>query len=240
MNEPIRLDPKSDAEVRLWRTAAEVAGLFAGWRWVLIGGLMVAILERERGVTVSRTTLDVDVLIDVSAVTQSTRKAAHRLANAGFVAQPTIDGFAYRFMRGEDIVDLLAPDHLGPRADLVTSSPGKTVEAVGGRQALDRRRLVTVEVASESFSLPIPTLIGALIIKARVSASTGEAKHRRDLARLLALVEDVDGMAAEMRRGERKYLRARGELLDPGHAAWAGIPNAEDAIIALERLADPD
>lgn len=61
MTEPIRINPGSDAEVRLWRAAAEVARLFADWPWVLVGGLMVAILEREHGVTVSRATVDVDL-----------------------------------------------------------------------------------------------------------------------------------------------------------------------------------
>lgn len=240
MNEPIRLEPDTDAELRLWRTVAEVAGLFAGWPWVLVGGLMVAILEREHGVKVSRTTVDVDALIDVRTMTGATRDAASRLEQAGFLAQPTIDGLAYRFVRAADIVDILAPDNLGPRVDLVTTPPGTTFEAVGGGQALARRRLVTVEVASESFSLPIPTLLGALIIKARVTATSSHPKPRRDLARLLALVVDIEAMRSEMRRTERTYLRARSELRGAGHAAWSGIPNAEDAIIALERLAQSD
>jgi hypothetical protein len=240
MREPIRIEPRNDAEARLWRTTAEVARLFADWPWVLVGGLMVAILEREHGVGVSRTTIDVDALIDVRAVTQATRLAAERLEDAGFVSQPTVDGLAYRFVRGDDIVDLLAPDHLGSRPDLVTVPPGTTLEAVGGRQALERRRVVTVDVDGQRFAVPVPTLLGALVIKARVSASSRQEKHRRDLARLLALVDDIEAMHPEMSRSERRYLRARSELRDPRHAAWSGIANAEDAIIALERLSEPD
>lgn len=238
MREPIRIIPGSDAEAQLWRTTAEIARLFADWPWVLVGGLMVALLEREHGVTVSRTTIDVDALIDVRAMTRATRHAASRLEEAGFVAEQTADGFAYRFVRGDDIVDVLAPDHLGPRTDTVTAPPGKTIEAVGGRQALERRRPVAVEVVGETFSVPIPSLLGAIIIKARVSASSREEKHQRDLARLLALVDDVEAMRQEMSPSERKYLRARSELRDPRHPAWNGIQNAEDAIIALERLSD--
>jgi hypothetical protein len=240
MKELIRIEPGGDAETRLWRTTAEVARLFADWPWVLVGGLMVAILEREHGIRVSRTTVDVDVLIDVRAVTQATRHAADRLKNAGFVPQQSIDGLAQRFVRGDDIVDVLAPEHLGPRADLVTVPPGRTLEAVGGRQALERRRIVTVDAAGQRFALPVPTLLGAVVIKARVSASSRQEKHLRDLARLLALVDDLAAMHAEMSRSERKYLRARSELRDPGHAAWSGIANSEDAIIALERLSEPD
>lgn len=234
--EPIRIVPSSDAEAQLWRTTAEVARLFADWPWVLVGGLMVAILERERGVAPVRTTIDVDALIDVRALTQATRQAAVRLEEAGFAAEQTADGLAYRFVRGEDIVDILAPDHLGRRTDIVTAPPGKTIEAVGGRQALERRRVVAVETDGETFSVPIPTLLGAIIIKARASASSKQPKHPRDLARLFALVDDVEGMRMEMSSKEQGYLRARSELRDPRHPAWSGIPNAEDAIIALERL----
>lgn len=238
MTEPIRIVSGSDAEAQLWRTTAEVARLFAGLPWVLVGGLMVAILEREHGVTVSRTTVDVDALIDVRGVTQATRQAAIRLEEAGFVSEQTADGLAYRFVRGADIVDVLAPDHLGPRADIVTAPPGETLEAVGGRQALQRRRVVAVEAVGETFSVPIPSLLGAIVIKARVAAGSGREKHRRDLARLLALVDDVEPMSQEMSSKERGYLRARSELRDPRHPAWSGIPNAEDAIIALERLSE--
>lgn len=238
MKEPIRIDPGSDSEVRLWRATAEVAQLFADWPWVLVGGLMVAILEREHGVAITRTTVDVDALIDVRALTRATREAALRLERAGFVAEQTADGLAYRFVRGPDIVDVLAPDHLGRRTDIVTAPPGKTIAAIGGRQALDRRRLVVVDVAGESFSVPIPSLLGAIIIKARVCASSALPKHRHDLARLLALVDDVGAMRQEMSPNERKYLRARSELRDDRHPAWSGIPSAENAIIALERLAE--
>lgn len=152
MNDPIRLEPGTDAELRLWRTAAEVAAL--------------------------------------------------------------------------------DPISSPPR-------PARRSRRWGGAQALARRRLVTVEVAGESFSLPVPTLLGALIIKARVSATSSNPKHRRDLARLLALVGDIEAVRTERRRGEWKYLRLRSELRDPGHTAWNGISDAEDAIIALERLAEP-
>jgi len=238
MSEPIRIDPGGDAEAQLWRAAAEVARLFADWPWVLVGGLMVAILEREHRVAVSRATVDVDALIDVRAVTRATREAALRLERAGFVAEQTADGLAYRFVRGPDIVDVLAPDHLGRRTDIVTAPPGKTIAAIGGRQALDRRRLVVVDVAGESFSIPVPSLLGAIIIKARVCASSALPKHRRDLARLLALVGDVDAVRREMSPNERKYLRARSELRNQHHPAWRGILGSQDAIIALERLSE--
>jgi hypothetical protein len=41
-----------------------------------------------------------------------------------------------------------------------------------------------------------------------------------------------------MSSNERRHLRVRSELRDSRHPAWNGIPNAEDASIALERLSE--
>lgn len=234
---PIDIVPSGGPEARLWIVTREVAELLNGIPWVLIGGQMVAIIEREHGADVSRTTIDIDALVDVRAVAQATREATARLQKRGFSPNPTPEGEAYRFTRGDDIVDLLAPDHLGPKADLTTTTPGKTLEMPGGTQALKRARTVIVGVGSESFGLPVPSLLGAIIIKARATAVAKEhEKHRRDLACLLALVPDIEAIAVEMTKKERGYLRARSELLDARHVAWRGVANAEDGVIALERL----
>ena len=111
---------------------------------------------------------------------------------------PPNDGLSYRFARGADIVDVLAPENLGHRVDLTTSPPGTTLETVGGTQALQRRRDVRIRVLDDAFSLPIPTLAGALVIKARAASSSSNAKHRRDLARLLVLVSSIEEIKREM------------------------------------------
>lgn len=236
MSRPIRIVPGSPAEVSLWRTTREVAGLFAGWVWALIGAQMVTILEREHGVVESRATRDVDALFDVRAVSGSVRAAADRLIEAGFEPRPTPDGLVYRFGRGEETVDVLAPDHVGSRADLTTVPPWSTLEVAGGSQALARRGDVLVEIHGDRFSVPVPSLVGALIMKARAAAESRERKHLYDLARLLALVGDVDALRGEMTARERGYLRVHGQLRDGGHPAWQGIARAEDGIIALGRL----
>ena len=113
--------------------------------------------------------------------------------------------------------------------------PDTTFEAPGGRQALKRRRTVRVDPGNGVFEIPIPSLVGAIVIKARVTARSrsGQDKHRRDLARLLALVADAPACRAELSAKERSYLRARTELLDPEHPAWRGIRGAQDGLLAL-------
>jgi hypothetical protein len=74
----------------------------------------------------------------------------------------------------------------------------------------------------------------AIVIKARVTeaSQTSSDKHRRDLARLLALVGDPTLSRGELNKGERACLRARTELRDIDHAAWRGIEGAHDGVLA--------
>lgn len=240
MSAPIRILPASEADAELWRLTREVASLFSGLPWVLIGGQMVAIIEAEHGAVVGRATGDVDALLDVRAVVGATLEAARVLQTAGFEPERHADGLTYRFVRGADIVDVLAPDHIGGRADIRTVPPDMTPEVLGGRQALNRRRTVLVDPGDGAFEVPIPSLVGAIVIKARATANTRSHadKHRRDLARLLALVGDAPASRAELSPKERAYLRARTELLNPEHAAWRGIRGAQDGLLALEVMGE--
>lgn len=77
------------------------------------------------------------------------------------------------------------------------------------------------------------------MIKARaVDVAEDPDKHRRDLALLLAMADDPRSLRDEMRKTERGWLRRRPELLDPRHPAWRTTPNAEEARIAFEILAE--
>jgi hypothetical protein len=242
VSEPIRITPISDEEAALWRLVREVTGLLDGLPWILIGGLMVRILEAEHGVATTWTTGDLDTVLDVRAVSGAIRQAVTRLQKADFTPERHDENLTYRFIRGSDIVDVLAPDHLGRRADITTVPPDETLEAVGSRQALNGRRIVNIDPGDGPITLPLPSLLGAIIMKARVVSNTAgpmsQSKHRRDLARLLALVPDPVALHGEMRKKEHAYLRERSELLDAGHRAWTNVANAENGIIALEILAE--
>ena len=120
--------------------------------------------------------------------------------------------------------------------------PDETLEALGSRQALNRRRIVRIDAGESPLALPLPSLLGAIIMKARVVSNTAgrksQPKHQRDLARLLALIPDPVALHGEMSTKEHAYLRERGELLNAGHRAWTNVANAENGTIALEILAE--
>jgi predicted nucleotidyltransferase len=213
-----------------------LCGLLADIDWVLVGGLMVAVLEAEFGGVVGRTTTDVDIVVGVNGVFSSPRVAAERLVEVGYEPSSETEAI-YRFVRGSNTVDVMAPDHLSERADIVTVPPGETIQAPGGRQALQRKRTVTVSAGDTTFEVPVPSLAGAIVMKARAATSpVRTTRDHRDLARLLVLVPDPGSMREELSSRERGYLRRLSALTDPGHEAWVGIPAAADGRVALARL----
>lgn len=240
----IVIHPVNDEDAAVWRLTREVSGMFADLPWVLIGGLMVRILEVEHGVQTPWLTGDVDIVLDVRMVSTATEEAAARLQAAAFLPQRHDENLTYRFIRDKDIVDVLAPDHLGERARRTTVPPDETLEALGSRQALNRRRMVTVDAGHGPFELPCSSLTGALVIKARVAENVqgrrSQDKHERDLARLLALVPDPLATRNDLSRKERRYFRARENMTDMDHVAWTDVPSAENGAIALSILGEVD
>ena len=234
---PVSIVPIGEAEDDLWRLLREVSTLLRGLPWTLVGGLMVRVIEAEHGAITTWTTGDIDTVLDVRALSNATEAAAARLVEAGFEPQPYADGLTYRFIRASDVVDVLAPDNMGPRASRVTVPSGETIEAIGSRAALNRRRWLVVDAGDGPFEIPIPSLLGAIVMKARVAGDIQNpvivAKHERDLARLLALVANPVAARAELSTKERGYLAARAGLTTANHPAWRGVPGAEDGAIAL-------
>jgi hypothetical protein len=232
----VRIVPGSDAEEAVWRTALEVAGLFRDWPWVLIGAQMVILLELEHGRPSGRTTGDIDAVLDVRVVAGATRMAAERLLGAGFELSAE---HPHRFVRDGDQVDLLAPDHLGPRTDLTTVPPLTTVGIPGGSRALETRRPVAVEIVGVGAGeLPIPSVAGAIVTKVRAYQARRADRDLEDLVRLLALVEDVEVVREELRPRERIRLGSLSALMDEAHPAWSVAVDTDDAHAAFARLAD--
>lgn len=244
MTDPIELTPASDAEARLFRLLREVADAFRGLPWTLIGGLMVRILEREHGHQTQLATVDVDALLDVRAVATATGDAANRLMSMGFEPDLSEGSITYRFIRDDAIVDVLAPDGIGERASATTVPPAETIRAVGGTQALSRSRVILVDDGEGAFEVPIPSLLGAIVIKARVAGQTqgddSRTKHERDLARLLALVDDPYATSEDLSQSDRRHLRSRRVLTSAAHPAWLGTSHARNGALALSILIGED
>ena len=138
------------------------------------------------------------------------------------------DGLAHRYTRSAEprpvVIDVLAPEGLGERADLTTTPPGRTIEVPGGTQALSRTESITVVHEGRSGTIPRPTLLAAIVAKAAATALPGPDRHYRDLALLCALVGDPFELVDQMTRKDRQRLRLAGKLLDDTDPVWPLLP----------------
>jgi len=199
------------AALELWAAVGELSRRLPA-EWVLIGGLMVQLHALEHGVGNVRITGDIDVL--GQARPQGALAAIDAgLRDAGFeLVAPDLDGYAHRYERDGLIVDVLAPDGIQPPP--ILRSGLKAISAPGGSQALARSEVVTVTVEGSSFELRRPTLLGAVLIKARsLMVHSDPESQREDLLRLLSLIEDPREMATSLRNSERRWLRVAEQRL---------------------------
>jgi hypothetical protein len=209
--------------------------------WTLIGAQMVALHALEHGRMPPRRSEDVDVLVNVRAVHDGTRRLSRALQEEGFSLEPpNLEGIGHRFRGDRVTVDVLAPEGLGHRADLFTVPPAHTVSVPGGTQALRRTEHVEVRLGRLRGSIPRPNLLGAIVLKAcAVGVHDAPDAQRIDLAFLLSLVERPRTLADSLASKDRKWLRRRQELLDPRHPAWFRTANPEIGQRALRVFLAP-
>lgn len=196
--------------------------------WSLIGGQMVLLHGLEHGRTPPAASADLDVLADVQYDQRSLSRLVACLADLGFVpaGMSPQGNLLHRYQRGEApgllVVDVLAPDNLGPRADLTTTPPGRTLEVPGGRQAVRRTESVRVRLGERLGTIHRPSLLGAIVAKAAaVNIKTAPPdRHYRDLAFLLSLPMNPMEMRGQLEKSDRKKLAFAKALHDPEHAAW--------------------
>lgn len=87
----------------------------------------------------------------------------------------------------------------------------------GGTQALARAEIVGVSLdGGEPVAVKRPSLLGAILIKARVVEKRREKfeSDRQDLIRLLTFVEDPRALGRELKGTEKKWLRKIDALLE--------------------------
>lgn len=216
----------TDTHVDGWHTLFEFHGSFDRG-WCLLGGQLVWLHACEAGATPPRASVDMDVVVDLRVRTNGLRLAAVWLTDRGFDHDGmSPDGIGHRYRRehdnGDVIVDLLAPDHMGDRANLITTAPARTVEAPGSRNALDSAEPIEVTAHDRAGIVLRPTLAATIAVKAAATTIPGRLTERdwSDAAFLLSLVADPIDMREQLRRTERRHIARLAPLADPGHVAW--------------------
>ncbi len=113
----------------------------------------------------------------------------------------------------------------------------RTVTVPGGTQALLRTAPLEVRTRSVAGMVPLPNLLGAILIKVRaIDVDDDPRAQRSDVAFLLSLVENPDELARQCSARERGWLRKHPYFSDPHNACWNGIVGAEDGAIVYRRL----
>jgi hypothetical protein len=232
-----------------WPNVFEVARVFATTKWTLVGGLMVQAHALAHGVTLTRPTEDLDMLLHVEFVVGVPQEAANTLESVlKYRLQVPLarNGPAYRFTRGADRIDVMSPDHTRP-APVLRRHPMFAVE--GGKQALDRTMILAAEASpGETIELSVPDELGALVLKgaAYISDTRDRDRHLFDAAALAACITDHATERNRIKGSDSKRLRAlTTALADDRHPAWLALPEparvaGQDTLRILTAQRDAD
>jgi hypothetical protein len=216
----IRIDALDADTMALWRTVAKVAQALDDdrMRWSLVGGLMVALYAAESG-QIARPTVDIDILGDARQRPSGTEWVTARLQEDLGASRHEISGLdtekGFRFEVDGQIVDVLAPEGLGRPA--MTDGQLRTIQIPGGSQALRRTEIIVIVVDEQRVRVRRPTLLGAILLKARsLLVHSRPEDQRQDLITLLGLMTDPRAATETLTPAERRWLRTAHTALNLG------------------------
>jgi Nucleotidyl transferase AbiEii toxin, Type IV TA system len=224
----IQIPPADSRSERLWCALLDLAERVPDG-WAIIGGQMVRLRGLVEGSEQPRTSIDIDIVADIRANPRALKSIANALETAGFEPSDAAleADVGHRFIHGDVIFDILAPDNIGRRADLETVGRATTLEVGGGTYALSRAVPVEIEVAGRRGVVNLPDLAGALVIKAVAAARDrghrGPARHLSDLAFMLTLIDDPIELRETLGPKNCRRIREVTALYSPEHEAWLGL-----------------
>jgi hypothetical protein len=203
---------------------------------------MTMIHSLEHGLDTYRATDDGDVVLGVWTCRDALKATSRFLQDRGFTAAQTNDGFGYRYLRGDTMIDLLLPEDLDrqrKQPSTATGRPGLAID--GGNQALLRAERLPVRLADRTGYIRRPSILGGLVGKAAAlrADNRNPDRHREDLAlhgqiALQTGLRPLDELATPH---DRKRLRQALALMPESHRAWRLATDPAAVIEGLTRLA---
>ena len=76
---PVEIRSGVEAELALWRATAELATALPRGSWTLVGAQMVFLIAYEHDLPIGRTSGDIDLMMDIRALTDATQQASTTL-----------------------------------------------------------------------------------------------------------------------------------------------------------------
>lgn len=238
MPEPIVMPVMSEAQEASWHALMDLYDDIPE-QWTLVGGQLVHLWCADRGANVTRPTDDIDAVLDVRAKPRILLQVTQALTDRGFTAETSQNGVQHRWRRGEAVVDVLIPRHLGPRASRYTGAAGgRTIETPGAQKVLNRTGTALVRVGDRVGTILRPTLVGAIIGKSAaytVELDRDRDRHLGDLVTLASLLRPSDTRAgAGLDNRERRLVSNAIGAARTKPDTWSFVPGGR---VALDRLA---
>ena len=207
---PIELPAMLTEQQEAWQAVFEIHNAMPQG-WVLVGGQAVFLHAIERGAPYVRPTKDADMALDIRAYPTMLHDFTELLVKLGFEsAGESLEGYQHRWQRGEALVDVLIPRHLGERAEKRRGiTGGTTIAAPASQQALDRSETLEVQAGSASGSVNRPTILGSLIGKAGALTIINDPlrqRHIDDFLILASVVRASDLRDVAYKPAERDHL----------------------------------
>lgn len=221
-----------DEGIPPWNVVQDIAGAIDPDSWILVGGLMVQIHAMLMG-RASRSTKDVDLLINLLATRQSVGNIVRKLEGLGYSPkEPGLRGSPFhRMVLDEEVVDILVADHLPSRKRRAAAfNRWPAMEITGGAQALERSESVEIVLGDTCFSVNVPNILGAIILKSAAFQTDrrDRRRHLEDVALLCSLVEDVKTHRTNMHGSDSKRVHAVDEALrDINDPVWLTLSSEE-------------
>ncbi|WP_311215383.1 MULTISPECIES: hypothetical protein [unclassified Arthrobacter] len=126
---PIELPAMPTEQREAWQAVFEIYDAMPQG-WALVGGQAVFLHAIERGAPFVRPTKDADMALDIRAYPKMLHDFTELLVKLGFEsAGESPEGYQHRWQRGEALVDVLIPRHLGERAEKRRGVTGGTTIA---------------------------------------------------------------------------------------------------------------
>lgn len=228
-----------------WGNVAEIAEVLPPEHWTLIGGLMVKAHYAIAGLDDPRTTADVDMVVHLETARGRAARVHRELSRLGYALKTSskresLSGTdkAHRYVRGEDLVDVMRADHPAPRV-IEKLSGHHMVPIDGTTQALRRTFNARFEAGGTGpFLVSVPDPYGALILKsaAYIADNRDRGRHLRDAVGLLACVDPFAAFEhhAPSQSDNKRLIRLQRALRDDAQV-WT-LVSASDADTARANL----
>ena len=208
-----------------WPQCMELAAALPADRWALVGGLMVQLHAAVAGMTFTRPTRDIDIVLHVETGAVTAGQARAALEALGYELQTSLDDAApaHRFVRGDDQVDVMIADHVAKKP-LPLLGRRKMFQVPAGTQALQRTVYCRIDIGGgESVTLSMPNTLGALVLKGAAyrEDSRDGGRHLDDAAVLASTMKDPLAVVPQMKGHDRsRIITLEKALADPQHPSW--------------------